>query len=159
MKRLILAMILLLAPALALAANMSECNSATGRSYVTKAHQLCFILCNGVGTGSGTSCGPSTLPMKDTHHYANLIVGFGNADAACTTGSFSINWCATASCAAPRVGQTFATLTGAAVTDTSSIEFNSPPGSVYQATFSAIGDADCNANGGVDVFMLIDELD
>lgn len=157
-RKLALLLLLCLAPTLAQAADLAKCSS-TGRDYRTKPVQRCYILCSGVGTGSGTKCGPGTLPMLTTKHYTNLIVGFGNADTACTTGAFKIQWCATASCDPPRLPQTFVTLTGVGDTDLSSQGFSTPPGSIYQAQFPAIGDSDCDANGGIDVFLLIDETD
>lgn len=136
------------------AADMQDC-SAAGRDYRTLSDQVCLLLCKGVKTTSSSPCGPSSLPAESWKGRHTLTVGIGNADAACITGTFSIDWCPGSTCAAPSVPQTFASLTGATTSDTSSQSFPTIPSRFYQARFSAIADPNCDNNGGIDIFILL----
>jgi len=162
LAKLLCAALLLLAPA-ALAGDMAACQTGNTASlqYVTKPRSICALLCHNVGTGSGASCGASTFSnqMLGDHLWGNCFVAFTKVPASCDTGTFTIGWSATSSCAAPAVVQNVASLTGAALISSVGIPYM--PGKVWCASFSAIGDSDCTVGGsdGIDVALICDQLD
>lgn len=151
MNRLIAFLISVALAGPAFAANMGTCQAATPtRGYALKPKQSCYLLCPGIGTTSGTTCGASTIPFVSDKRYMNMKVAICKMPANCDPGTISIDWCATTDCATP---QTFPT---ALTATTTSFGEKEVPAATYQARFSTIGDSDCDASTKVDICILID---